>query len=690
MRIKPTFNNREISWLYFNERLLQEAEDPTVPLIERLKFLGIFSNNLDEFYRVRVATVKRMAQLKSRAEQELNFNPKKLMKKINEIDAVHQQRFEKIFNTIVNDLEKIHIHIINEQKLSAEQGEFTRKYFYESVRPNLFPVMIEDSDFTFPLKDNAIYLGIIMLKTGKPLRDKLALIKIPTEKLSRFLVLPAIGNKKFIILLDDVIRYSLREVFNVFDFDEVKAFTFKFTRDAELDYDNDISKSFLETVSESLKKRTTGDPVRFVYDKDMPEFLLKTLMRKLNISRNDTLLAAGRYHNFKDFMRFPNVGHPELEYLPLKPLPHKALIGTRSIFDVISQKDIMLHFPYQSFQYIIDLLREASIDPKVRSIRMTLYRLAQDSNIINALISAVRNGKSVTVFMEFQARFDEEANIQYAEILQEEGVRIIQAIPGFKVHGKLLLIRRKEGMSNVYYANLATGNYNENTATVYADDSLLTADPRITAEVLKVFELFEANYRQQKFKTLVVSPFKMRDHFIGLLKNEIKNLLAGKEAWAIIKVNSLVDEKIARQIYLAAKVGVKITVIVRGACILLPEANGLQENLLVFGMIDRFLEHSRVFVFCNGGDNLYYISSADWMSRNFDNRIEVALPVYDVDIQHNIMRMLKIQMNDNTKSRLIGLKKINKYRKTGSVKKYRSQIETYRFFQRELKPGKKK
>ncbi|MHC1707027.1 MAG: polyphosphate kinase 1 [Bacteroidales bacterium] len=689
MKNKYTYNNREISWLYFNERLLQEAEDTSVPLIERIRFLGIYSNNLDEFYRVRVATLNRMKRLKEQDQDLIDINPDKILKKINELDANNQERFERIFASLVKELEKVDIHIINEKKINEEQGIFVRNYFQTQVRPNLFPVMIEESDFTFPLKDKSIYLGVVMYQNKFPIQNRMAFIKIPTGKISRFLILPSTGKKKYIMLLDDVIRYNLKDIFSIFNFSDIQAFTFKITRDAELDMDSDVSKSFLEVVSQSLKKRSTGIPVRFVYDKEMPAALLKIISKKLNITRYSNVAAGGRYHNFKDFMLFPNVGPAELEYPQHIPLPHKALLNAKSIFDVIAKQDIMLHFPYQSFHYLIDLLREASIDPQVRSIRITLYRLAKDSNVINALINAARNGKSVTVFLEFQARFDEEANIQYAEMLQSEGVRIIQVMPGFKVHSKTFLIRRKEINKSVYYCNVGTGNYNEATSTVFSDKSLLTSDPRITAEVLKVFELFEANYRQQKFKNLVVAPFKMREYFIKLLKNEIENHQKGKPAWAIIKLNNLVDEKIADYIYDAAKGGVNINVIVRGTSILLPEENGVADHLKVFGIIDRFLEHARVFVFCNGGDELYYISSADWMVRNFDNRIEVAVPVFDKSIQTEIKKLLEIQMKDNTKARNASLPNINTYRKTNSKKKIRSQLEIYKQLEKELKRGNK-
>ncbi|HRY33556.1 MAG TPA: polyphosphate kinase 1 [Bacteroidales bacterium] len=680
MKPQYKYNNREISWLHFNERLLQEAEDKQVPLLERINFLGIYSNNLDEFYRVRVASLNRMRSLRPKDRALFDFDPARLLKKINDLSNEHQERFQNIYQKLIKALEKHHIHIVNEKELSEEQGRFVTEFFHKKVRNNLFPVMLDQSPLEFPLKDKSIYLGIMMQPAEKHGKTVMALMKIPVSKIPRFIVLPSTDKRQTIIFLDDVIRYKLRDVFSVYEFETIAAYTFKITRDAELDIDSDASKSFLEIMAESLKKRSQGNPVRFVYDREMPESLLKTLTRKLHISRQDTIVAGGRYHNFKDLLNFPPIGPPGLRYSPLPPLPHPVLHQKRSIFSVIREKDVMLHFPYQSFRYIIDLLREASIDPNVRSIRMTLYRLAKDSNIINALINAARNGKSVTVFMEVQARFDEEANIQYIEMLQEEGVRIIRAIPGFKVHAKLLLIRRKEGAKSVYYANLATGNFNESTAEIYADDSLLTCNTMICEDVRKVFELFEANYKQHKFSSLIVSPFKMRDTFIKLLKNEIRNKKEGKEAWAVIKLNNITDMQIAETVYRAAEAGVKITMIVRGTSVLVPKVNKLGHNLSVFGVIDRFLEHSRVFVFANDGNPLFYISSADWMGRNFDNRIETAIPIYDPGIQAELMSMLEIQMADNCKARLVGLINANTYRSTQNKKKIRSQYEIYKLF----------
>jgi polyphosphate kinase len=675
-KISKFIVNRETSWLEFNARVLQEAADQSTPLIERIKFLGIFSNNLDEFFRVRVATLSRLSDYGQK--DGVGFNTRRTLKEINRIDKEQQKDFSRIFRSIVRDLSQENILIVNEKELTARQGEFVRRYFNDYVRSLLFPIMMNNLKSS-SLVDKSIYLALKLVSSSGSAVQQFAVIRVPSKPLSRFVILPSDNHKKYIILLDDVIRYCLNEVFAMFGYDTFSAYTFKFTRDAELDIDNDVSKSFLEIMSESLKQRKLGAPVRFIYDKTMPLELLSILKNKLDISENDTLSKSGRYHNFKDFMSFPDVGRPDLLFPPGKPLEHRKLPRNESILSTLKHQDIMIHYPYQSFQYIIDLLREASIDPQVRSIKMTLYRVAKESKVINALINAARNGKSVTVFMELQARFDEEANIFWAEKLQEEGVKLIQGIPGFKVHSKLLLIRRKEGLKNVYYANVGTGNFNEATARIYADDSLLTADPSITADVNAVFQLFESKYNPPKFKSLIVAPFHMRNFFTRMINNEIKNANSGKEAWCIIKLNNLVDDKIVKKLYQAGKAGVKVRIICRGTCTLTPGVKGLSENIEVISIVDKFLEHSRVFVFRNDGDEKYYISSADWMVRNLDNRIEVACPVNDPKLQQELKTMLLIQLKDNTKARWVNHPIPNQYKDKDKIPKIRSQEEIYNY-----------
>ena len=680
--IQPKSINREITWLDFNERVPQEAMDETTPLIDRVKFMGIYSNNRDEFFRVRVATQRRVLNYELKNEI-LGNTTAEILEEISQIVETQELKLNKTWENIYIKLKEENIFLLDETQLNAEQGAFVHRYFSEQVRPVLFPLMLDKYTNLNTLKDATIHLAVV-LKKKNDRNLYSALIAVPTDQMSRFIILPEDGNKQFIILLDDVIRFCLEDIFSVFGYNSYKAYTIKFTRDAEMDIDNDVSKSFLELMSESVKQRKKGEPVRFVYDEKIPETLLKLLMKKFNISKRDNVRAGGRYHNFKDFMGFPDLGRSDLRYPPFPPLQHPELPPHKSIIDVIREKDIMLHYPYQSFRYIIDLLREASIDPQVRAIKMTFYRAAEGSSLMNALINAARNGKEVTVFMELQARFDEEANIYWTNKLQEEGVKVIQTIPGFKVHSKLLQIRRNENGVNVYYANISTGNFNESTAKVYADDSLLTGNQDITTEVNKVFHLFESKFIMPTFDNLIVAPFNIRKFFLEMLDNEIKNAAAGKEAWAILKMNSISDKKIALKVYEAAQAGVKLKMIVRGICIIDPGEPEITENLEAFSIVDRYLEHSRVFVFCNGGDHKYFIASADWMPRNFDHRVEVVCPIMDTGIQNELMDMLQIQMKDNTQARYLRRINMNEYRKTKDPEPHRAQFEIYDYLKAKL------
>ncbi|NTV82929.1 MAG: polyphosphate kinase 1, partial [Bacteroidales bacterium] len=584
------FFNREISWLHFNERVLQEAMDAATPLLEQVKFLGIYSNNRDEFFRVRVATLKRMIKLQD-AEPVPDYKYKVILGQVLEIVSEQEKLFLKAYKKVAKDLAKNNIHLVNEKQLTPIQGAFVMQYYRDKVRPNLFPLMLNNVRSSLSLQDASIYLTVRLRKTGNPEAEEYALIQVPTDVTGRFLTLPDDGEKSFVMLMDDVIRYCLKDIFAAFGYDQFDSYTLKFTRDAELEIDNDVSKSFLELISVSVKKRKHGEAVRFVYDNKMPDDLLKILIKKLNISRKDTIRGGGRYHNFKDFMEFPRVGHEKLCYPPAPPLPNISLVGLHSMFNAIRKKDIILNFPYQSFQYIIDLLREASIDPDVRSIKMTFYRTTRNSAAMNALINAARNGKYVTVFMEIQARFDEEANIYWTRKLQDEGIKVIQTIPGYKVHAKLILIRRRENGNNQLYANVSTGNYNETTAKVFSDFSLLTCDPRICDDVYNIFELLESKFILPTFQTLIVSPFRVREFFIELLEKEIKTAKDGHEAWAIIKVNSMVDRKAASKLYEASQKGVRINLINRGICVIKPGIQGVSDNINAFSIVDKYLEH---------------------------------------------------------------------------------------------------
>lgn len=681
MQIKKIIN-REISWLSFNERVLQEAEDKSVPLVERIRFLGIFSNNLDEFFKVRVATIKRMIDVEDTSGKVNNEKPKELLNQIQKFVIQLQKKFGKIYEDIKVELEKEKINLINESQLTKVKAEFVQKYFDEQVLPVLNPIMLHNVKEFPVLKDRSIYLAVKMTSRMTSVGTEFALIEIPSERLGRFLLFP-IRSRKYIILLDDVIRYGLKTLFSRFHYDHFEAYTIKLTRDAELDIDNDLSKSFLEKINESVRDRRKGQPVRFVYDEKISKDLFKFIVDGLEISTDDNLIPGGRYHNFKDFMSFPFLGKKHLHYEELTPLQNPFIRPNHSIFDAIKKNDILLHFPFQKFTHYINWIREASIDPNVTSIKTTLYRVAKDSNVINALINAALNGKQVTVNIELQARFDEETNIFYSRKLEESGIRVLFGIPGLKVHSKLTLISRTEEGRTVDYAAIGTGNFHEGTARVYADILLLTMDSRITTETARVFEFLEFPYRIITFNHLIVSPNYQRSRLNGLIDNEMENARKGKPAAVILKVNSLVDTDMIHKLYKANDAGVKITLIVRGICSLIPGVKGLSENIEAISIVDRFLEHARIFVFHNNGDELFFISSADWMTRNIDNRVEVSVPIYDDRLKKELKKIIEIQLKDNVKARKIDESQGNRYKKRGLVEKpLRSQLEIYGFYKK--------
>jgi polyphosphate kinase len=678
--------DRDLSWLSFNDRVLQEAEDTNVPLLERIKFLGIFSNNRDEFYRVRIATIRRMERFGKKGEKILGANPKPLLDKIQKIVLKQQEKFDRLYHSLIKELAKEKIFLINEKELSKEQGDFVRNYFHEQVYPFLVPIML-DSSPKFPyLKDKSIYLAIKLSREKK--KSKYVMIEIPTDLMSRFLVLPAIAEKKYVILLDDVIRYCLDDVFTIFDYDEIESYMIKLTRDAEMDIDTDISKSWMEKIEKGIKQRKKGDPVRVAYDENFAPDLLEFILKKLNLQKEEYLVPGGRYHNFKDFISFPKVGRRELHYPAMPPVDHPDLKAQKSLFKVIKKKDVLLAYPYHSFHHITDLIREASIDPKVETIKITLYRAAKDSSLVNALINAIKNGKHVTAVLELQARFDEEANIFYANKLQEEGAKVIFGVPGLKVHSKLFLISRREDGKVMNYAHIGTGNFNEQTAKTYCDHCLLTANKHITREVERLFSFYQDNYKTGHYKHLIVSPFNTRKKFITLINKEIENAEKGKEAWMLLKMNSLVDREMIGKLYEASNAGVKIKMIVRGICSLVTGVKGISENIEAVSIVDRFLEHSRIFIFCNGGIEKYYIASGDWMYRNLDHRSEVAVPIYDKELQKELKTLMMIQLRDNTKARLLNPAQNNKYVIKTNGHTIRAQEDVYRWIAGKWNPEK--
>ncbi len=661
---KTPYINREISWLSFNDRVLQEASDATTPLIERLKFLGIFSNNRDEFYRVRVATIKRLTKLGKKAMAIYGDDPKELLHKMQKKVIEQQDRFENIYQEVKKQLAKQNVFIINETQLTATQQNFVKNYFHKEVESTLFPIMVDEHKVFPYMKDKSGYLFVRLIANTTKQKNKYALIEIPSKTTTRFVQLPNDKNKHYIILLDDVIRFNVHEIFSVFDYTVKECINIKLTRDAELDIDHDVSKSMLEKISKSVKDRKKGLPVRFVYDSEMSYEMLNFIMKKLGMNRKDNAIAGGRYHNFKDFIQFPTISEKNLTYNHPRVLNHKYLHNiSTTILNVIKQKDILLHYPYHTFDHIITLLREASIDPSVENIKITLYRVADSSKIANALINAIKNGKKVTVLVELQARFDEENNIYWANKLQEEGANVIYGVPGLKVHSKLIVITTRVNGREVKYAHIGTGNFNEKTARIYTDFSLLTADKNLTQELSQVFDFYANNFKIGSYKHLAVAPFFMRQKFVNLIDDEIALAKQNKPASIILKMNSLVDKGMIQKLYEASQAGVKITIIVRGICSLVTEIAGFSDNIKAYSIIDKYLEHTRVFVFGAEGNEKIFLTSADWMSRNLDNRSEVAVPIYSAEVKKQILDILNIQLTGNTKVRILDRFQQNNYKK---------------------------
>ncbi|RLJ74969.1 polyphosphate kinase 1 [Pedobacter alluvionis] len=675
---KIPFFNREISWLYFNERVLQEAADETVPLIERIKFLSIFSSNLEEFYRVRVATMTRLTNLNDKAKALLGFNPKKILNEIKNIVVKQERKFDQLFQaTLINELAQNRIFILNDTQLNVSRGEFVKNHFRDKILSNVVPIML-DMDKPFPeLKDRYLYFFVKLSKKDTKVREKYALIEIPPN-LPRFLVLPETNDLKFIILAEDIIRYCLDDIFYVFTYDNLEAYSIQLTRDAELDIDKNINDKFIEDLKSSLEKRKKGKPMRLLYDSAMPLNMLTVLVNKLKLEA-DSLIPGNRYHKFGDFIAFPNVGKKELEYAPNVPLKVHDLHRTQSMFNKVAQRDYLVNLPYQSYDYIILFLREAAIDPKVTEIQITLYRLAENSKVINALINAAKNGKAVSVLLELKARFDEQANIYWTSRLMEEGVKVNYGLTDYKVHSKICLVKRIEKDKPVYYANLATGNFNEKTAGLYCDHSIFTAKKEITNDLVKLFDALSKRTVTKGFRHLIVSPLESRSKLVNFINREIRNAKQGKLAYIMLKVNSLADEGIISKLYDASNAGVKIQLIIRGICCLVPGVKGFSENITVISIIDKFLEHARVYIFSNNGKNDMYLSSADLMSRNFEHRVEVGFPVLDHDVKQEIQDIIDLQLQDNTKSRQINALNNNKYHKNRLSKKIRAQVDIYNY-----------
>ena len=671
--------NRELSWLSFNERVLQEAIDPKNPLLERIRFLGIYSNNMDEFFRVRVAGVKRMIEVRSKIVFGFNGGPKELLDVIKNTVVKQQRLFEIAYQKILKELEKENVMHLDETNVSDVERALLSDYYHSKVKHAIIPILL-DKKSKFPtLREEGIYLAIKLTNLEKE-KIRYALIEIPPN-LPRFKVLSDKNGVQKVIILDDIVRLHLQDIFYIFNIDAIEAFTFKFTRDAELDLEESLSLSLVEKMEKGIKGRKKGNPVRLVYDERMPEDLLDFLVKSLGLKMDGNIISGGKYHNFKDFMKFPDFGKDELMFKPQSPVAHPEIERTKNIFKHILEHDELLHFPYQKFDYVVDLIREAAIDPKVESVHINIYRVAKDSQIMNALISALKNGKKVVVAFELMARFDEENNLYWSHILEELGAHVIYGVPGFKVHSKLMLITRKSNRKNQQVAYIGTGNFHEGTARVYEDIGLLTANSKLTTEVSKVFRFLENNVDRGLFRELIVSPFNSRRKLVALIDEEIKKAKKGEAASIFLKLNNLVDTKMVEKLYDASNAGVNIRILNRGMCALVPDVKGQSERIEVRSIVGRYLEHSRVFIFGANEKKKVYISSADWMMRNLDKRIEVAAPILDVKLQNHLINVLEIQWKDNVKARIIGPMQKNKYVKQGAEDEaINSQAALYLFY----------
>ncbi|MBL4752733.1 MAG: polyphosphate kinase 1 [Flavobacteriales bacterium] len=670
------FYDRDISWLSFNYRVLQEAKNPEVPLVERLRFLAIYSSNLDEFYRVRVATHRRLMRLESEDLKSISKKAKRLVKKINKRVNKQQDEFGEIFREqLIPSLAKENILLVNDQQLSKSQSTFVRDYFKKQVRPLLSKQNIDLGAKEVFLQDKVLYFAVRVSGKKNGTVEENLVINIPSDKISRFLVIPD-EKKHLVIQLDDVVRLSLDLIFP--NRKIIHCYSIKLSRDAELHLDDAMGKNTREKIMKSLGNRTTGIPSRFLYDSEMPAEFLKFLYKAFSLERED-LIPGGRYHNFDQFFGFPSPSKPSLEYEPYPHLPCVTLDKADSIFEAISERDHMLHFPYQSYEYVLKFLDSAAEDPSVKSIKITLYRVASDSRVARALIKAGENGKEVLVFAEVKARFDESSNIFWGDRMEAAGCKVIYSFDALKVHTKICVVTRKEGAKLVRYSYLGTGNFNEKTASIYCDHGLFTKDQNLGDEVEKVFGYLSDTKKHPTFEYLLVAPFDMRAKFEALIDNEIANAEAGKKASMVLKMNSLEDRKMIRKIYEASRAGVKVRIIVRGICCLIPGVKGMSKKVKVYSIIDRYLEHGRMYLFHNDGDELIYLASADWMKRNLSRRVEVGFPILDPVLKKEVRTLINYQLKDNTKARKLNQIQNNPYKKSKAKKRVQAQPDTYAY-----------
>ena len=715
--LQQKYIDREKSWLAFNARVLQEAGDETVPLLDRMRFLGIFSNNLDEFFRVRFAAIRRLTLTGISGEKYFNgISAQQLLNDITEIVIDQQAESLDILNDIEARLEKENIFTIDENHVTESQENFLKEFFVQKVSPELVTIILNDLDHFPVLKDTSGYLAVKLVINGthkineindnnssfnlksllkivskekkiKVEDDKkdilYAVIEIP-KTINRFVVLPPEGEKQFVIMLDDVIRLNLNKIFDIFDYESVSAHMIKITRDAQLDIDSDLSKSMLEKIATSVKDRRIGEPVRFIYDQTIEKDTLNFFLTNMKIDASDSIIPGGKYHNRRDYMDFPNLGRFDLLYKTNPPLPLPGLSLEENIMKKIAVKDYLVSAPYQSYSYVIKFLREAALDPEVTSIKITLYRLAKNSQIISSLINAAKNGKKVTVQIELQARFDEASNIFYSEQMQTEGIELIFGVKGLKVHSKICVIERLEGNKVKRYGIISTGNFNESTAKVYTDVTLFTAHQKILKDVSKVFEFFEINYRIYNYRHIIASPHYTRNKFNKLINKEIAHAKAGNATYMKFKMNSLSDIEMIDKLYEASNAGVKIQLEVRGICSLIPGVPGMSENIEAISIVDNYLEHSRIYIFGNASQTEVYISSADIMTRNLDGRVEVTCPIYDTEIKQELIDNFDLGWKGNVKARFHSQKLDNKYRQRGNNPVFRAQLETYKYYQNKV------
>lgn len=684
---EPLYKNRDLSWLSFNYRVLQEAKDPRVPLYERIKFLAIYSSNLDEFFRVRVAGLRSLINISKSAQKELDFDPSNLLKKISKEINRQQKEYGQVFReNLIPELSKNNVCLIDEDKTTDKQKEFISKYFNERIIPQIQPILLVKNKIVPFLRNRRLYLAVILKPkskgngktTTKTTRNRYAIVEIPSNHLPRFIELPSEDENNYIIFLDDIIRYHLKSIF--LGYDIIGAYSIKLTRDAELYIDDEFSGNLLEKIEKSLLKRNTGAPSRFLYDERIPKIFLR-LLKETFFIENDDLVPGAKYHNFSDFFSFPSPAGNNLFNEPLPPLRHSQLDKYRYLFDAINKHDFLVHFPYQTYDYVLQFLDQAADDPYVTSIYVTQYRVAKGSEVISALVKAARRGKKVMVFVELKARFDEESNIHWAEEMKSQGINVLYSFPGLKVHSKLALVKRTVDKRDKYYCYMATGNFNEKTAQLYSDTGLFTSDSRLTKEVKMVFNHLRDTKIKPKFKHLLVAQFNMRKYFVKLIDNEIEYAKKGKKAQITLKMNSLEDKKMISKLYEASNAGVKIDLIIRGICCLVPGVLGLSKNIKVISIVDRYLEHSRIFIFRNDGNTKIYAGSADWMRRNLSKRIEVVFPIYDRNLKKEIMDIIQLQLNDNVKARIIDRYDKNNYKKNRIIRLNHSQVDTHKYLQ---------